>query len=277
MKHLFTLLAFLMVIYSQAQVAVVGWTFPDGSADLQADTGSISNLDKEIQTFGGTSAIEFKNGFENKAAQASNWEGGAMTKGWEIRFTTTGMYGIHLNSRQQSGGNDPGPRYWRVQYKVGETENWTDVAGSDYELANDWETGLIDNLVLPQECSDQELVFIRWIVTDNESTGGSSVEPTGKSKIDNILVTAEGFNSIADPADAWNVSLGPNPARDYLNISLPGGRAKFTLSDLMGKIIQNGEVEDHARISLSGIDAGLYMVTLLDRGQKSSWKILVTK
>lgn len=276
MKKLFTLLFLTSLLTAQSQMAVVGWDFPDGSADLIADTGSVENFDREIGTFGGTSVIEFKNGYEEKAAQASGWEDAALAKGWEINFTTAGYYVIHLTSRQQSGGNDPGPKYWIIQYKVGEAGEWTDVEGSGYEVANDWETGYIEDLVLPGECDNQELVYVRWLVTDNESSGGGAVLPDGKSKIDNILITADGINNIGEGSFASRLRIGPNPAADILNISIENGRQEeYVITDISGRPVSKGTVNGSTTVDVTSLPEGMYLVRITDHSETR--KILVRR
>lgn len=275
MKKTITLLLVMIVITVQSQFVIVGWDFPDDSADPVADTGIVENLNREIATFGGTSAIEMKNGYEDKAAQASGWDDGALTKGWEINFSTSGFYVIRLTSRQQSGGNDPGPRYWKIQYRIGVAGTWTDVEGSGYEVANDWETGYIEDLELPMECSSQELVCLRWMVTSNESTGGGDVQPDGKSKIDNILVTAEAINSIDEPQLANRIKTGPNPVVDHLNIVAKGEEVEYKISDLTGRVTAKGVVNGREAVDVSTFSKGMYVISFSDRERSFARKIMV--
>ncbi len=128
MKKTFTLLtiiAFTGILSINAQDTIVQWTFPTEAAE--ADGGAIgANLLQVIETAGGTSEIQFKNGITTKAAQATGWNDGADEKKWKVEFETTGYTNIKLSSIVTSGGTDAGPRDFKVQYRVGEG-SWTDV------------------------------------------------------------------------------------------------------------------------------------------------------
>ena len=81
---------------SSAQDTIVKWTFPTNTGF--ADGGTLSsNLEQEIQTAGGTSEIQFKNGATTKAAEASGWDNGANEKKWKVEFETTGYTNIRLS------------------------------------------------------------------------------------------------------------------------------------------------------------------------------------
>ena len=163
----FTLILFVLMItgalFAQNEV-VVGWTFPGNSS--VADTGIAVNLDKEISTMGGTSEIQFKNGFETKAAQATGWNEGMDTKAWVVSFSTEGYADLAISSRQSSGGADPGPKDFKIQYSLDAGTSWTDVSGSDIVVENDWETGFVDKIELPDECEDLEdrRLYLVWRV-----------------------------------------------------------------------------------------------------------------
>ena len=176
-------------INANAQDTIVQWTFPSESG--LADGGIIgSNLEQEIQTAGGTSEIQFKNGATSKAAEASGWDNGADEKKWKVEFETTGYTNIRLSSKVTSGGSNPGPRDFKVQYKLDDSD-WTDIADSEFQTANDWITGVLTELPIPITCDDQANIKFRWIMTSDTATGGSIVASTGISKIDDIYFTGD--------------------------------------------------------------------------------------
>ncbi len=231
---IFVVIMFTGVVYAQNEV-VVGWTFPGDSA--VADTGIAVNLDKEITTMGGTSEIQLKNGYETKAAQATGWNEGMDTKAWVVSFSTEGYSDLTIGSRQSSGGSDPGPKNYKIQYSIDVGTSWTDIPGSDIIVENDWETSFIENLELPDDCENMSELMIRWIMTTNEASGaGGNVLETGKSKIDEIFIKGEVLNSVKEHLN-FNISIGPNPATDYIQIRADFEIDKLILSDLSGRII----------------------------------------
>jgi len=259
MRILFTIIALLGVISLSSQTLLVEWTFPDNSADEIADDGIPDNLDKIIFTEGGTSAIQYKNGLETKAAQATDWDNGIYTKGWVISLVTTGYADLKLNSIQQSGGNDPGPKDWIIQYKIGTAGNWTDVTGNEYFVQNDWTSGAIVDLALPQDCDNQPLVFIRWLVTTNVASDSSVLLNTGKSKIDNISIFGVPSQSVQSIDYNKIVNVYPNPAIDYLSISNTRNISSVKIINQFGAEVINSGLEND-RIEVSGLASGIYFL-----------------
>ena len=181
-------LFFLAFHVMQGQVLLAKWTFPTGNpTDSLADGGLPVNLTMAIRTEGGTSAIDFsKNGATTKAAQATGWDNGAMTKYWVIRLNTVGYEMLKLSSKQQTGGNNPGPRDFMVQYRIGTTGTWADVPNSTMITANNWSSALLDSIDLPEPCKNQSSLYLRWIMTTNINSTGGTLTSNGINKIDDI-------------------------------------------------------------------------------------------
>jgi len=279
MKKLNLLFIAFVVLYSAVfgqNEVLVGWTFPGNSAI--ADTGINVNLDKEIYTVGGTSNIEFKNGYETKAAQASGWDDGMDLKAWVISFSTENYSNLTISSMQSSGGNDPGPKNFKIQYSIDVGSTWFDLESGDIIVENDWTTGVIDNLTLPNECQDQAEVIIRLIMTTNEASGaGGSVLETGKSKIDEIYIRGEVINGINE-IQKFNLTIGPNPVRNFIRIQADIQLDNLILTDLSGRnIIQKQGVEFTDELNISGLPQGTYVLIIKNAEQKfiTSRKIFV--
>jgi hypothetical protein len=260
---------------SQDEV-IVGWTFPGNS--LVADTGISVNLTQEISTFGGTSAIEFKNGFTTKAVEASGWDNGMNTKGWLISFSSEGFTNLTVSSRQQSGGNDPGPKDFKIQYSIDNGTTWTDVVGGIIIVQNDWTTSFVDNLSMPGECQNQTVVMIRWLMASNEASGaGGPVTATGKSKIDDIYIRGESLNGIED-LQFVKVEIMPNPASDFITINSNSQLSKLSIADMSGRqIMQKALSGNTEKLDVSGLSAGIYFLSVCDKGSNiiHSGKIII--
>jgi len=239
-----------------AQDTIVQWTFPTESG--LADGGTIeANLLQSIQAEGGTSDIQFKNGATTKAAQVTQWENGAHAKKWKVEFETTGYQNIRLSSKITSGGQNPGPRDFMVQYKV--DGDWTDVEGSEFQTANDWTTGALTDLVLPAACDNQTLIKIRWIMTSDTASDGQLVLPEGISKIDDIFFTGDLINGLEETTNPQWVKVFPNPANDFINI-VTETKCNVTLFDITGKVLMFSEVSGQLKWDVSGLETGFYLV-----------------
>ncbi|MCB2221820.1 MAG: T9SS type A sorting domain-containing protein [Bacteroidetes bacterium] len=262
----FTLMLILINLFSFAftqDEMIVGWTFPGN--ELLADTGLSLNLTQELVSFGGTSAIELKNGYTTKAAQASSWENGMDTKGWMINCNTTGFANITISSRQQSGGNDPGPKDFKLQFSTDEGTSWTDVENGGITVENDWETSFVDNLVLPNNCDDQANLSIRWLMTSNEASGtGGPVVESGKSKIDEIYVRGTKISAISNLKEL-KIKMGPNPTNRFLYIDSETEINQVQVVDLAGKVwIRKSIPNRKCCLDLHNIPLGVYLVRIVN-------------
>ncbi|MDQ0253048.1 endonuclease YncB(thermonuclease family) [Evansella vedderi] len=176
-------------------VELVSWNF-DGESEV-ATGGIEENVGSEIRTVG-SSITGYVAGFGSgsRAVNANGWHEGEGH--WLVEFTTLGYKNIALSSRQF--GSNTGPRDFRVEYSV-DGENWTAVDGSEIVVGNNWNSGVTDNLVLPAEVENQEIVFVRWLNVSNVSVAGGTVGSGGTSRIDDIVITGnEGlFNVVCFP------------------------------------------------------------------------------
>ena len=276
----FTLLLTLNLIFGSMVFAqstlLVGWTFP--ATSLVADTGLSLHPNNEITTMGGTSEIEMKNGFTTKAAQATEWNQGMETKGWLINVKTTGYNNLTISSRQQSGGEEPGPKYFKIQFSINNGASWSDVVGGEIEVENDWETSFVDKLSLPSSCEDQDEIMIRWVMALNIASGnGGSVAADGKSKIDNIFIHGDKINGLEDHKKV-SFSLFPNPATDYVIIEANVKMTNIVIADVAGKIIFAKDTNTQSeKLDISGLANGNYMITIKNEENNyiSSQKLII--
>ena len=266
MKQILTIIFLfsLWISSSQSQVLIAQWTFPSGSpGDSISDAGIPANLTKSIHTEGGTSVIDFsKNGFTTKAAQATEWNDGADLKCWVVEITTTDYEHLTVSSKQQSGGNNPGPRDWKVQYRIGAGATWTEVPNSSFEVQNDWTTGPLDSLELPIECRNQPSLFIRWIMSSNINSAGDPLEVTGINKIDDIIISGKPINTgTPEPGISISLSVYPNPCTKLITVSSPEMITSLIVTDAAGRLVSS-ESPQSKEISLVvwNLPAGYYII-----------------
>ncbi len=269
MKKLYAFLAAVIITaFTFGQTTIVEWSFPEGSADLIADAGIAENLNKEIYTEGGTSEIQFKNGYEDKAAQATSWENGENLKAWVVSFTSMGYGDLQVSSLQSSGGNDPGPRDFKLQYRIAENGEWTDVENAAIEVQNDWTTGVLDAVELPEACNNQELVFLRWIMTSNTNSLGDPVESNGKSKIDNIIITGQDNTGISEKFFA-ELEIYPNPCIASFRIKSRSETGKIEIFNTAGQLAYATYVTSSTQqIAIDELEKGFYVIVIWDKSNE---------
>ena len=271
----FTMIAVLGLFQmnANAQDTIVQWTFP--TADGTADGGILLNLDKVIETSGGTSEIEFKNGATTKAARATNWENGADEKKWKVEFETTDYGNLKLSSKISSGGENPGPRDFKVQYRL-EDGSWMDIENSDFQTANDWTTGVLFELPLPEECNHKSLIKIRWIMTSDTAVDGSILSETGISKIDDIFITGELIDGEDEIHFNSQISVFPNPASDFIQIQNESS-IQIELYNLSGKQLISMQTKNNETLDVSRLVPGTYLLRIqnLETNEITSKKLLI--
>ncbi|MFH1160338.1 MAG: T9SS type A sorting domain-containing protein [bacterium] len=279
MKQIFTFICFvfLCISASQSQVLIAQWTFPTGNpTDSIADGGIPANLNKAIRTEGGTSAIDFsKNGFTTKAAQTTGWNDGADLKCWVVEITTTNYEDLAVSSKQQSGGSNPGPRDWKVQYRLGVTGTWTDVPNTVLNVQNDWTSGVLNNVELPAECKNQPSIFIRWIMTSNTNSLGDQVTASGINKIDDIIFTGKLINTaIPEPGNSISLCAYPNPCSEKITVKSDYPISQLTILDITGCVVITARpLEKEVSLDVSRVSSGTYVI----KAWTSSSKTCISK
>ncbi len=265
MKRIFTTIAALLLasIGFAQQATIAKWTFPTGNAvDTLADQANALNATKSISTTGGASAIAFKNGATTKAAQATNWNGGQDTKAWQVEINTTGNGKIQVSSKQTAGGSYPGPKDFKLQCRIGSGGTWTDVTGGTIVAANEWTTGVLSNVQLPDVCDNQASVYIRWVMTSNLDANGTALIATGIAKIDDISITGEAISGIENPAVlSLNVSIFPNPCADILTVNSENELSKIEIFSITGsKVSELNQTGRNLSIDTNKFQPGRYFL-----------------
>ena len=164
---------------------IVGWTFPVAD-NRGADLGLEVNIGNEISRepeFAGT--FNFYTGVTTQAVSTSSWADGSGTKYWHIEFSTIGYGNLTLSSAQRS--SNTGPKDFKIEYKIG-SGNWTEVEGSSITCADNFTSGLISDIALPEILNNKNSVSLRWVMTSNTAVGGAAVASAGASRIDNIFI-----------------------------------------------------------------------------------------
>ncbi|MGD0711936.1 MAG: hypothetical protein ABR968_12240, partial [Bacteroidales bacterium] len=204
MRKLFTFIcvAFMPLLMNSvfAQDTLIAWTFPSTSADSLADAGvaalsySTRYISCQYGHANGRIPISYTatgaGGGSDKCAMATGWTNDPDSANWMVKFKTTGYSNLMVYSKQLSDGTNPGPRDFKVQYKLpGASSPWIDL-GTTVTCANDWTTGVVNGVSLPATCDNQSSqVGVRWMVNSQLDINGNALLSTGISEIDDIVIT----------------------------------------------------------------------------------------
>ncbi|MFY8098051.1 MAG: hypothetical protein ACOVMH_09565 [Flavobacterium sp.] len=199
-------------------IDIVGWTFPASGTITAPDITSTNNSNNALSVVG-AGPISSIFGSTTYAPSASQWEGGANTKYWLINANTLGHSNLRLTAIQKSVPN--GPKDFKIQYRIGQNGVWMNVPLGDLEVSNNYYAGVTD-VVLPSECNNQPLLYIRWLMTSNTSVNGQQVSNGSYSSIDNIALKSEntpnyvaGYNNLSVGNVTSYVITGLNEMTSY--------------------------------------------------------------
>lgn len=107
---------------------------------------------------------------------------------FETVVSTEGYENITFSAKL--GGTNKGPKNWKLQYSL-DGSTFTDIENAAYSItANKTMETAFNDISLPADCDNQSTVYIRMIVTQNLSIGGSTIlnQMSGDAAVNNIKV-----------------------------------------------------------------------------------------
>ena len=178
-----------------AREDIVAWNIESGTN--KAEGGIADNLDKTLSVFGTDPPVYNARGNGGKTAQATGWQPTYnVEKYWQISFRSVDFYNIKVSSKQRSGAG--GPRHFKLQYKVGEEGTFSDIPIGIVSNLDNYTAGVLKDILLPQECENKPLIFVRWLQITSTNINESGIENTAQSNIDDIEVTGSRGNFLKD-------------------------------------------------------------------------------
>lgn len=210
---------FGVMLFAQTPTVIAQWSFATGVDTLDKYPSPCITQNAKNALFAQDTtawpntilrALTYSNGVITQAASVTKWHNGKDSKQWNIKLKTNFAKSITVSSKQRSGGNTPGPKYWKIQAQIS-GQSWVDLG--NITCANDWTTGVATDLALPKSFdSTSKSIYIRWIMISDSSAGGTIVDSNGISKIDDIVIKgiypSVGIN---DDNAASKVEFYPNP------------------------------------------------------------------
>lgn len=274
----------------QEGTVITGWTFLDeNDTEFNANLGLSGNLNYDLraesENTGNQLTLTITNGAAGTgdfAATAAGWENGANDKFWSVKFKADGYSDFRVSSKMRSGENTPGPKYWKLQYMMSGGGAWTDIPGGDVSIANNWTTGVVDNLPIPTDINNPgtSSVYVRWIMTSNEDINGVDVLSDGICKIDDILVTALNYNAVEEVVFDSRLRIYPNPSNGLFSVKSSQNMEMVRVVNMQGQVVFETTASATKNwIDLSHCNSGIYFVhiKLANDPDLTSRKILLTK
>ncbi|MCX6267630.1 MAG: T9SS type A sorting domain-containing protein [Bacteroidetes bacterium] len=269
-KQLLFVIMLIMAGTLSAQETLTGWTFPanSGADSLNANLGTTQNKTYDLRfqwvltatTDSTLNTVTFVQGATTYAAATTGWENGANIKFWSIKFKANNYSNFKVSSKQKSDATNPGPRDFKLQWRLS-SGTYADIDGGSITLGADWTTGVLTDLPVPITGQGTSSIYLRWIMASNTDINGGTVASSGQSMIDDILVT--GVNSLGQNEILYTNRLKVYPSHNNGNFTISSTEPIDFMSvvDLNGKTIctmtNPGQKQT---VTMSNAKPGLYLL-----------------
>ena len=285
MKKLLLSLSLLLIngaLFSQE--VITGWDFPAnaGPDSLNANMGLTGNKGYDIRlqmaltpTSDSTiNSIYFADGPSSYAAATANWDNGADSKFWSIKFKANNYSDFKVSSKQKSDAANAGPRDFKLQWRLS-SGTYADVANGAVTVGSDWTTGVVTDLPVPITGQGTGSIYIRWIMASNTDVNGGTVAATGISMIDDIVVTAQGATGQQEVIFNSALTIFPSPNSGSFTVRTQAPASTLTVTDLNGRVIfsMDNPAADQ-QVGLRNVKPGMY---ILKAGVRGDEKELTTR
>ena len=190
---------------------LAGWAFTSNtSTNLINTEGNSNNIALSVLVTGASQTFTHSNVGPSSTTNpysvtTTGWDAGTNTKFWQVEVSTLGATGITVSSSQLS--SNTGPANFKLQYKVGSTGTWADVAGGTVTVTANNVWAVLTDVPLPADANNQSLVSIRWLQTSDMSVSGAAVGTSGTSRISAIYVKGQ-VNGFINTYAQQNTSVG---------------------------------------------------------------------
>ena len=118
---------------------------------------------------------------------------------FQTSLSTAGYENIKFSARL--GGTKKAPRDWKLQYSLDGT-HYYDITAATYSIVENKTMELaFNNVILPQECDNQKLVYIRMVVNGNIAINGIDTiinQTSGDASVNNIHITGSSLKVITE-------------------------------------------------------------------------------
>ena len=200
----------------------------------------------------------------------------------ELMFTFVG-FGSHASTSQLQHVGEidnnyycrpfAGEQYIRAFNQKFNLQEWRDYSGYDRNTK-------LSPLQYPTYDVDQDVRFEyndtdsrKTIIADQDyitpdgkifAKGQSIIIPTFESI---VLLKIDDLTSVVDMS-AGPLTVYPNPVRNALQVKGTPINTDYHIYDLSGRLIQKGKISSWSLINVQQLDAGYYILTLLEKGNK---------
>ena len=152
---------------------------------------------------------------------------------------------------------------------------------SNQMASNPWTSGSSSSVLF--DINDGEYGKMKATIDPDDWTSGTAhyryyISDNGINYTDSVDLVIEFTANVAPVKDPISVSIVPNPASDFIQISMNGiESASFKMVDALGSIIIKETINSNKKINTSDFKSGLYFIVFDTSGQKPITRKVIIK
>jgi hypothetical protein len=119
---------------------------------------------------------------------------------------------------------------------------------------------------------DKDSAFFYFVMLQSNNNGNTSGDNAAKGLKKVVMPT---LSNTSDEINA-SISIYPNPAADFINITLPSNEeTSISIADYSGKIVYSTKVNASAVLNVKDLNAGVYFIKLKSKKINLTKKIMI--
>jgi len=241
------------------------WDF-DNETDTP-DPISVDNADAQFGIFGARRS-GYAAGISGRSANANQWNN-PVNSFWYTRFSTIGYDSIHVNSWHYSSST--GPSKFILEWSK-DSIMWQRALEDGLNIGSSFQQMSTSGIVLPDETSDTNQLWLRWLSSSNLAVNGQELGSAGTSRIDGITVEGRFIGSRLPFAPAPVLSLSGDD--HFADIFIETTGTSIISSSLLQ--CNRTDIDSTFSIPITTTIRQQQRLMLPDLPQTSSWECFIT-
>ncbi|AZA83955.1 propanediol utilization protein [Chryseobacterium lactis] len=116
-------------------------------------------------------------------------------------------------------------------------------------------------------------VIMRVMLAYNTQPLDACTSPEYGETEDYPVLVQDALSTREVAKDNSSIQIYPNPATDVLYINKVSPKAQFTITNMTGQVVMNGQITDN-KVSVSKLTTGAYIISIEDKGTTSNLKFV---
>lgn len=166
------------------------WSFDNDTTRQPDEASVVTNQTATVETNAEPIEVSTASGDSSPSFGAKGFSNATVGQlGFATTISTEGYENIRVSSKQRS--SNTGPAFFTLQVSL-DGESWQNV-GSQYEVQNNWTSGVLDQVSLPSVTEDVYNLHIKWVVSEKGQVSDhtKNLSSAGMTYIDDIEIIGD--------------------------------------------------------------------------------------